>query len=177
MLLVVHKHKKIELVVTLLESLLSWSEGWRYTKCSWEEKNLLFCEGGLDWSAVRHPRVGGRGGVAAGQVPPPRLLPLHERRHRGLQVTNYQRQEAEFPAKYLGRSRKRIYLWTALVQFGVKVLTIQEADFPAKYLWRKKQKNNLLMDSSGAIWREGVHYILVTKRKGWISTAWTVYWC
>ncbi len=65
--------------------------------------------------------------MAAGQVSAPRLLPLHERRHRGLQVTNYQRQVAEFPAKYLRR--------------------------------KKKQKNNLLMDSSGAVWREGVHYI------------------
>ena len=97
------------------------------------EINVLFCEGGLDWSAVRHPRVGRGGDVAAGQVSAPRLLPLHERRHRGLQVTNCQRQVAEFPAKYLGR---------------------------------KKQKKNLLVDSSGAVLREGVHYILVTKREG-----------
>jgi hypothetical protein len=56
------------------------------------EKKVLFCEGGLDWSAVRHPWVGGGGDVAAGQVPAPRLIPLHERRHRGLQVTNHQGQ-------------------------------------------------------------------------------------
>ncbi len=41
--------------------------------------------GGLAGPTVRHPRVGG-GGVAAGQVSPPRLIPLHERRHRDLQV-------------------------------------------------------------------------------------------
>ncbi len=97
------------------------------------EINVLFCEGGLDWSAVRHPRVGGRGGgVAAGQVPAPRLLPLHERRHRGLQVT---------------------------------ILPAPESRISGQ-ISKKEHKKNLLVDSSGAIWREGVKYILVTKRKG-----------
>jgi hypothetical protein len=47
----------------------------------------------------------------------------------------------------------------------------------AEYRRRKKQKKNVLIDSSGAIWREGVNIFFSYETEGLTYPAWKAYWC